>query len=204
MLHEYVPFLDCRVQYLYFMAFGLKVKRQFLMFVSQTQTNPQTAISIPPKSSSATKRRRKKVWWHLHCPPTHLHTTGLLCWWSSWQRSNSCFEASCLQPRRQMETLIFRDMRLCSIPTFDCPSSLFKPLSTWWSQSYPTLSHSHLGFRHWLRSISNVIPISLSSHLNPTLEFRIPSFHPHFLQPHFKIHASIQLFYYAIHLHSCI
>jgi hypothetical protein len=57
-----------------------------------------------------------------------------------------------------METFILRDMRLCSIPTFDSPSSLLKPLPAWWSQSYPTLSLSHLGFRHWLKSISNVIP----------------------------------------------
>jgi hypothetical protein len=81
-------------------------------------------------------------------------------------------EASCLQPSRQMETLIFQDLRLCSILTFDCPSSFFKPLPTRWSQSYPTLSYPHLGFRHWfLRSLTDVIPISQTSILHWSSEF---------------------------------
>jgi hypothetical protein len=63
---------------------------------------------------------------------------------------------------------------------------------------------SHVGYHDTIsvKSISNVISNSHTSRLNLTLEFRIPSFHPHFLQHHFKIHVSTQHLYYAIHFHS--
>jgi hypothetical protein len=75
-------------------------------------------------------------------------------------------------PKLRIHTkLLLQNLRLRSIPTFDCPRSFFKPLPTRWSQSYPTFSSPHLGFWHWLRSISDVILLSYLSTHNWSSEF---------------------------------
>jgi hypothetical protein len=64
-----------------------------------------------------------------------------------------------LLPSSQMETLLFRDLWFCAIPTFDRPCSFIQPMPQRRSQSNPTLPNPHLGLRNRPRPLSNVIPV---------------------------------------------
>jgi hypothetical protein len=97
-------------------------------------------------------------------PSPHL----FLCWWPPRQRSNCSIETSCILPSCEMETLLFWTLWLCSIPPLPCPHLLIQPMPQSGSQPHPTFSHSHVGLRYWVGTISDVTPLFKPS---PSIHF---------------------------------
>jgi hypothetical protein len=76
---------------------------------------------------------------------------------ASLEKSHSRIQTLSFITCSQMEALVLRSLWLRSFAPLDCPTSIFQSLSPIWSQSDPPIPSPYLGFRHWVRSLPNVI-----------------------------------------------